>query len=513
MRLLVLPLLLGSAVASASGFYLSENGSKALLMGGAFAGQADDLSAIQHNPAGLAQLTGFNFLLDGQLVFHDINYQRYDPGFDPASPPNALANGVQNTGGPFVVPMLGAGFGFRLLDRTFFVGAGVYGPPADGHYQFPTPNYETDAMGRPVENARKFAPQRYSLVSNTIYVVYPSLSLAAEVIPKRFSLGVSLQPVIASFQFAQSVTSINILGITPSTQAQEDPAYDSLVRVNLPLQYVQFTGVFGAMVKATDWLQFGVSFRPQVMINARGTLEIEPGPFARQVATVQGNQTSLSLMLPAELKVGVHVQPLAKLGINFDFIYQGWQSVQEIVLHPEDVTLTLMGNTEKVQPFKIQKRWKAAYNFRLGASYAVFPWLSLYAGGWYETGAIPNEYIGVDFLHFERFVLTGGVGVKFFGLELVVGAAGSPAMTYAVTQSEVRAGTTQPEPPGPVVGAGVYTSGHYMVTAGIRGQFGGAKPASTPVEPAPTPAPAPVETAPAADPAPAPAAAEEAPKS
>ncbi len=498
-----LPVLLVPAVASASGFYLSENGSKTLMMGGAFAGQADDLSAIQHNPAGLAQLTGFNFLLDGQLVFHNINYQRYDPGFDPANPPNTPANPVQNIGGPFTVPMVGVGFGLKLLDRTLFIGVGAYGPPADGHYQFPAPNYATDTNGKLLENARKFAPQRYSLVENTIFIIYPTLSLAMEVIPRRFSLGVSLQPVIASFQFTQAVTSIDRFGIHPTTQAQEDPVYDSLVKVNLPLQYVQFTGVLGAHVRATDWLQFGVSFRPQVMINARGTLEIEPGPIAKQAAVVTGNAASLSIMLPAELKVGVHAQPISRLGVNFDFIYQGWQSVQEIVLSPEDVSLTIMGKTDPVAPFHIKKQWKAAYNFRLGGSFALFPWLSLYLGGWYETGAIPSEYVGVDFLHFERFVLTGGVGVKVWNLELVVGAAGSPSMTYAVTQSEVRAGSTEPEP-APVVGTGVYTSGHFMVTAGIRGQFGA-------VKPAPPPEPAPAAPPPAAEPAPAPAPVEAAP--
>src|SRR5688572_2527239 len=114
MRLL-LPVLLVPAVASAAGFYLSEDGAKTLMMGGAFAGQADDLSAMQHNPAGLAQLSGFNFLVDGQLVFHNINFQRYDMGFDPQTPPNTPAQPVGNSSPPFLVPMAGLGYGLELL--------------------------------------------------------------------------------------------------------------------------------------------------------------------------------------------------------------------------------------------------------------------------------------------------------------------------------------------------------------------------------------------------------------
>ncbi len=469
--------LLVPAVASASGFYMSENGAKTLMMGGAFAGQADDLSAIQHNPAGLSQLTGFNFMLDGQLVFHDINFRRLDRGFDPNNPPMSPANEVQNQGGPFLVPMIGAGHGFKLLGRTLFIGVGVYGPPAHGHYKFPAPNYERDAMGRYVETPLKYAPQRYTLIENNILVIYPSLSIAMEVVPNRFSLGVSLQPVFTQFYFTQSVTSIRRVLPEPMRQAQEDPTFDSVVTVNLPMQYSQFTAVFGALVRPTNWLQLGVSFRPQVMINAKGKIDIDLGEAATGLGTtVMGDTTWLSLRLPAELKVGLHVKPISKLGINFDFVYQGWQSVQEIVVTPEDVSLRVgTGQPMPVTPFRIQKQWKAAYNFRLGAAYQLFPWLALHLGGWYETGAIPREYIGVDFLHFERFFLTGGVGVKVWKLEVLLGAAGSPSTTYAVPTSEVRGGSTEPEPAS-IVGTGVYTSGSFMATLGIRGRFGGEDP-------------------------------------
>src|SRR5690348_450757 len=110
MRFLTVLLLACSAPASAAGFYLAENGSKTLMMGGAFAGQADDLSALQHNPAGLAQLQGFQFMVDGDLALHMITFQRYDPGFDPANLPTTPAQPVSNSGGPFVAPMIGAGF-------------------------------------------------------------------------------------------------------------------------------------------------------------------------------------------------------------------------------------------------------------------------------------------------------------------------------------------------------------------------------------------------------------------
>lgn len=519
MRLLFAAFLV-PAVASASGFYMSENGAKTLMMGGAFAGEADDLSAQQHNPAGLAQLRGFHFLLDGQLVMHNITFQRYDKGFDPANPPMGASQSqpVNNIGGPFLVPMIGAGYGLEIFDRTLFISLGLYGPPADGHYAFPKPNYERNAMGKYVETPIKYAPQRYSLVENTIFVIFPTLSVAFAP-HQRFMIGVSLQPVLASFFFTQSVTSIRrVFTTAPQRQTDEDPFYDSVVKVNLPMQLVNFTFVAGALVRPTDWLQLGISFRPQVMINAKGKLEIELGEAAKALNTTvtPDATTTLSLRLPAELKIGVHAKPISKLGINFDFIYQGWQSVQEIVLDPQDVYLQSGTDPpQKVAGFRIQKHWNAAYNFRLGASYDLFPWLALYLGGWYETGAIPDEYLGVDFLHYSRVTFTGGLGVRLWGLELLVGAAGSPATTKAITESKVLAGSTEPDEAS-VIGYGVYTSGTFMVSFGLRGSFGAGAKDKPKLEELPqeTPSAAPEKKdEPAPAPAPVPSSAEEAPKS
>ena len=44
----------------AGGFQLNEHGAKAMAMGGAFAGLANDLSAFYFNPAGLAFMNGIN---------------------------------------------------------------------------------------------------------------------------------------------------------------------------------------------------------------------------------------------------------------------------------------------------------------------------------------------------------------------------------------------------------------------------------------------------------------------
>jgi hypothetical protein len=186
---------------------MTENGTKTLLEGGAFVGEADDVSAMAHNPAGLSQLRGFNFIADGQLLLHDVTFQRLDAPFDPANPPMSNVQPVSNTGGPFFLPMVGVSYGLPVFDRTLTIALGVYGPPSVGHYAFPEPDYTKDtSTGKYTMDPRKYAPQRYTLVENTIFIVYPTLSVSYAFHP-RFSFGISLQPVIGSFAFKQAVTS------------------------------------------------------------------------------------------------------------------------------------------------------------------------------------------------------------------------------------------------------------------------------------------------------------------
>jgi long-subunit fatty acid transport protein len=291
-----------------------------------------------------------------------------------------------------------------------------------------------------------------------------------------------------------------------------------VVSVNLDGQLTA-TGIVGAMFQPLDNLSFGASFRPPLPIHASGTLELALGEAARGLNSQTNcvsrtdssgavhceNQTDLTLTQPMELRIGARYSPIKKLGINADFVYQGWQSVDELVLAPKNMTLKVgSADAKPVAAFHIPKNWHASYSFRLGASFDVIKYLTLHAGFFYETAAAPDEYAGIDFMHFDRFFISGGATVHLWKVDLVLGAAGTPTVTKAITQSSVAAGSTDPEIPGSIVGAGLYASGGWIITAGLRGRFG-TPPAAPPtalVEPAPAPA---SEPTPAPAPAPAPA--------
>lgn len=488
LRIALLSTLCVSGLAQASGFYLGDNGARASLLGGAFTAQADDLTAMQYNPAGLARLQGWSLLADTNVLRHDVTYSRQDPGYDPANP-SSLINTVQNRPEPFLLPFFGASFGFPLAGRTFTVGLGLFAPPSQGRYAYPEPNYAVDDQGRYVESPRKFAPQRYALISNDIIIAYPTLSLAYDVLP-WLQVGVSAQLTVSSFKQAQTMFGGDALGINPQTQLTEDPNYDARVAIDLAGQ-VGFTGIFGVMVRPTEWLAFGASIRPEIPFLGKGKMTVDLPKFfqdagarvlgangescATEAQTSTTNCTAtLRMTMPLEIRAGARAMPVRGLGINFDFVYQGWNSIDQLLLTPDNVTLAGApgGAPAQIQAFGLKKNWMPTWSVRLGASYRIIKYLSVSVGANYETGAAPSSTYSVDWTHPTRIIVAGGVTAHLPYVELVAGALFTPVTTTVVEDSIVARGQTNPELTPGVVGNGLYTSGAWGLIFGLRGHFG-----------------------------------------
>lgn len=466
----------GPSSAFASGFFFGDNGSRALQLGGAFAGQADDLTAIQHNPAGLAQQQGFTFLLDGFGLNHDISFLRKDADGGTRGP------AVTNTGGVFLLPFAAVGYGMPLGGHRFTLSAGVYGPPSVGRYTFPEPDYTVvDKDGRKTyaRDPRKYAPQRYGLIENDIIILYPTLSASYELHPK-VSVGASLQYVYSHLKFRIAATSILF---TPDSQIEEDPAWDSVMGID-QTGAPTVTGVLGVMVRPVETVQIGLSYRPPVPIHASGQADVALGAVASQLYEVVGQNATFTMTLPQELKLGVHVQPLPALGVNVDAVYQGWQSVSEFVLTPTDIALQPKSNPDAepttLEAIHIPKQWHHIWSIRGGAEYRFTFGLTARAGVLWEQQASGNERLHIDFLHPTRAFITGGAEYALGPVSILLTGAYQPSQTIEVTNSEVRQANTDPATMGSVVGNGTYTTGGWIVGAGIRGSFGGGGRPATP---------------------------------
>lgn len=456
------------SVAFAAGLTFGENGAKSLSLGGAFAGQADDLTAVQFNPAGLALQPGHQFLLDVQMLNQDVTFLRAQDG----TPELA-----RNTGGLFLLPFAAGSTNFTVWGKSLTLGLGVYAPPTVGRYNFNEPRYDKHdetTGGRPgtyIESPRKFAPQRYSLIATDNIILFPGVSVAFQP-HKRVSVGASFQYVFSTLHFAQTITTSDATG-----RVNEEPIYDAQVTVDMHGKG-GFTGVLGVLVAPLDNLRFGLSLRPPTKILASGTMAITLGeaanpPGAEPLARVIGDQADLELTLPLELRVGAHYRPIPAVGVNVDVVYERWEVLREIILTPTNIQQQI-GEQEPrdLAQIRLSKNWRNTLSVRAGGSYRFGFGLELRGGVMAEQQASPDEYFNLDFPHPARVFVTGGASYVVGPVELVLGGAFTPTQTVVVTTSEVRQITSDHAVPGNVVGNGTYTSGGWIATLGIRGRFG-----------------------------------------
>jgi len=171
-------LALSGADAWAGGFEVADQGPRAAGRAGAFTARADDLSAIDFNPAGLARLKGTRVFVANRFTYALEEYRRART-LDWSDAIHGVPDRVDfphvTNGSPtqLLGTMIAVSSDFGLEDWTF--AAGVYGPPGTTSQSFPLDG-----------------PQKYMLVGREVVSLYYTLS-AAWKWRDTFALGASLQ--------------------------------------------------------------------------------------------------------------------------------------------------------------------------------------------------------------------------------------------------------------------------------------------------------------------------------
>lgn len=503
-------LVVGSATAGAAGFEIPDNGTQALGRGGAFTAIADDGTAIQYNPAGLAQSEGLNLTIDTNLVNHAVTFARRNPDGETDKVDVAT---VSNSAGTFVAPMAAVSYGRKILaNDTLSVAAGVYGPSSYGHYVFPRGGTTT---ADDLDNGKDVAGQRYQLIENDLFIVYPTVSVAYRLpLPTFVSVGISGQAVYSHFQFDQNIyaqpsqqTAFGTTGANgskgvpnklgdhkfserpPTSIGDEDQGWDANVKVDMKGQW-RLAGIFSALAKFGP-AKVGVSFRPGYKLHLDGTMNVtlppvlsSPDAAVKANAKVSGNEASLDLNWPSILRIGVGSDiPMVpgKLDVAGEFTYETWSVVDKFVLTPKNIEVTSDAlPPQKLAAVNIAKNMRDTWTARLGAQYELpIPMVIVQTrlGGYYERSALPEEYTTVDLAHFDRIAFTGGasVGLKVGDvvgpLMLDLGALYSPTSTREVRNGAVTLTTSDEHLAKGAVNNGDYTSSVFILSAGIRGHF------------------------------------------
>lgn len=390
---LALALAVISADAFAGGFELPDNGARAVGRGSAFTVRADDLTAIAHNPGGLSRLRGTHLLYSHNVIHAPMSFTRAQSAVATTATTGAggedpLAT-VENLtpwfalGGMFV-----AATDFGLEDWTFAIGA--YGPNAAGSQRWPL-------MGG----------QRWMLVELDALIVY--YSLAASYGKKdKWGVGVTMQLA------HQPETRLSLV-VDGTTGGPQQPYYsqtDALATISLSAPLAP-TLIVGGWVRPIPELEFAASGRVvPVRLKASGDVAMTEVPGSIYDASdleITNSAARLTLVLPPTARAGVRYRHLEgekeRFDLELNVVYEAWSMMKSYVVELDGV---IAFAAQEAPDVTIEKRWKDTLSVRLGGTYNLDAPLSLSAGAFYETGAVPEVYTHLDFPSFDRLGLSAG---------------------------------------------------------------------------------------------------------
>ena len=378
-----------SSSSFANGLSLNSVGTRALGMGGAFVGLANDGTAIYWNPAGLAgQESSLLVYFTGIMPFATY---KGNLGFIDA---DATAESKVYT-----APGLFANY----TTGKWAFGLGVYVPSGLGV------TWNSQDIFGPVAGDTEFMSQ--------IGVISISPAVAYQITPE-FSLGIAVNINYGMFDMKQPVFDGLAMGLPAQQFSEESTGIGVSVTI-------------GAKYDFSDMISAGLTFRTSSSISMSGDATNTLFPF---MGAPEESGFTREVTWPIWLAGGVAIHPSKCLTIAIDAQYSQWSKLDKLVAEYDDpiweAQMSAGGNNEFIL------NWEDAIQFRLGAEYWVSEPIALRLGYYYDPAPAPDETLNILFPSSTNHVITGGFGYYsenisveagleyLFGQERVVEASG-----------------------------------------------------------------------------------------
>jgi len=394
-RFFKLSVILGLMVGLCSGLYpngfnLNSNGTKALTMGGAFIGLADDYSAAFWNPAGLTQMKQTTLAFFGTDIIPNASYQFTYPGVFTI---DTKADTEHNFTGS-------VGF-FKPLSEKVVIGIYGYTPSGLGVTW-------KGADLAPLVNGMNLEWDTYVGIVTVAPVIAFKLS-------DKFSLG-------ASFNINYGFAKLKRPG---AGQYSEDT------------NGVAFGTTIGMLWKPSDKFSFGMTYRTPLKVTLKGDA-IMSGASAYGLPTT--DEAKREVTFPMWFGAGIAIKPTDKLTFTADAQYTNWKVMDTIPMEFSNAYWKVY--FEPGAQLKLD--WKDCVQIRFGAEYKTSEKFAIRAGYYYDPNPSPKNTrtillpemtfnfitFGIGY-HTER--VTIDLGFEYgMGKELVITAAdlgvGDPGM-------------------------------------------------------------------------------------
>ena len=408
--LLIIVIFLFSSSLFSAGFHVNvEQGMKAMGMGGAFVGLADDPTAIYFNPAGITQLKGrFNFAAT-------YAFGKYDPelhGGKIVDKYGITRIGPDNKEIDQRWAQIPSGYFTFKVNKNIYLGFAVFAP-------FGTATDWTHTWF-----GRYFADK----TDLKTFDFNPTLAIKFN---DKFSIGIGVNYVYGDVEIKKSF-SYPFLAFNQQVQtllgfklsdAQQLSLYNRLYNRNYDVD-IRLKGDtsdssegwgfnIGILFKPNDQWQFGAIYRSEVDLKFEGhaTYKYMPG-----VATLGQEvgipQLSMPLFKRSKIKAKITLPDYAAFGIVnksfknwtflFDVYWTGWSDYDALTVK------------YKSFPYRstVPKDWDDVWAFRFGAQYQATPSIALRFGYWYDNTPVDDDTRGPELPDMTKHTITFGVGVK-----------------------------------------------------------------------------------------------------
>lgn len=386
----------------ANGLSLNSIGTRALGMGGAMVGLADDATAIYWNPAGISNVEGgfVGLYLTGISPSASYSWQYPTFGIDVSAESKSATH---------LAPNLFATY--QAGDWTF--GLGVFVPAGLGV------EWNGDDL---VQLSGGTSLEWMSQIS--AIDIAPSVAYK---ISDQFSLGLAVNIYYAMFDLKRPAE------VAPNTFAQySEESTGTGVGVTVGAQY-----------KINEMWTLGATFRSKATVNMSGTAE-NPAFAAMLVPTE--SEFDREVAWPMWIAGGVAVRPSDCLILSFDVQYSQWSETEDVlVTEYKDPNWKAIMEADDNNKFVL--KWEDATQIRFGAEYLASDNLALRLGYYYDPAPAPDETLNILFPSSTNHVITGGLGYKA-GNWLIEGAAEYLMGAERVISDEMDAGGFVNEMPG-----------------------------------------------------------------
>ncbi len=393
-RFLKLPVMLVLMITISLGLYsnginLNSNGSKAIAMGGAFIGLADDFSAVFWNPAGLTQMTQKNLAIFGTDIIPKITYEWSSYGIN-----------TRNKSKHYPSP--GLGF-FKPMGGNMVAGIYAYALAGIGG------TWNGSDLVIPFSGGVPFEWE------SSLAILSLSPAVGIEVNP-NLSVGIALNLYYGMMKLKRPAP---IVPYVLYSQYEES------------IKGMAVGATLGMLFKPTSKLSIGLTFRTPFKAKLKGDADL-PGAALFGLPTTDDAERTVKAPLWAG--VGICLKPTPKLTLTADLQYTNWGKLKSI-----PVSYTSWAGTPIESGSELHLKWKDATQIRFGMEYKVSACFALRAGFYLDPRVGVDETANILLPELGYKWICFGFGIKKGSIILDV------AVEYGIGKNVVVAPVNPPD--------------------------------------------------------------------